>query len=766
MALSRFVLPYADVGAGIRPSSGAKLFFYATGTSTPKSTFTDDTGATANTNPVIANANGVFPAIFFNGSFNVALKDSNDVQIWTSDPVTSNALGEIYETTLDLIASEQAASTNDIVECQGYTTKGDGGGAQWRQNGVTGQTVSQSPTQLGDALLNDANGNQWAMLLTNTASFETFALLQSSTSGNVGQKLICRERSNAEYIIQPNSYTALSGDATLASGLVAKLQINNIVLANNFGTINNATIQLAVDRAKAEAITQVFVPLVSSAIEISTAINSADSIIDIDFNGNTLYPTASAFSVVSMAGSFDIDSTNISSLINASVDGAKITQVTTTDYSLFSVGDVVKITCSDLIPDLHASDRKLGQYAVINSITTNTLSLNSEIYEESLYINNLRIGRLNTSSYALRNLKVSNPNNVKPNSLVNILTARDCVFENVTSTNALSTFIQPTNIYRYTAINCGFKNSANDASSAQYGYGINDRSCYKGTIDNFKGSGGRHAVTTNARYNPNAGSNLETGRSYGLTVNSGISTGSRSSSWDTHPGAVYTTFNNCASIDSEVACGGRSPHTVFNNPISKNCASFFRLYPSLVSGNGVDMTINNPTGNCINRFIEYSLGGSSGSNFSNAIISVNGGHVKTRLGQSGIYLGSDFSGTLEDLPVTLTIKGTVFSGEVRGNSGGLILIEDDTDASIVILDNVLINVESIDAAFSGTVKIVQNYKTDNSLATIVNTSITGLAAPFFQAVLNMDNRISNLNVMSSVTFEAGNGTAIPFSFTL
>jgi hypothetical protein len=241
MALSRFVLPYADVGAGIRPSSGAKLFFYATGTSTFKSTFTDATGSTANTNPVIANANGVFPAIFFNGSFNVALKDSNDVQIWTADPVNSNAIATIYATTLDLIASEQASIANDIVESQGYTTKGDGGGAQWKQNGVTGQTVSQSPAQLGNALLNDGNGNQWSMLLTNTASFETFVLLEASTSGNVGQQLICRERSSAEYIIQPNTYSALAGDATLASGLVAALQVNVGTQITTVGLINSVT---------------------------------------------------------------------------------------------------------------------------------------------------------------------------------------------------------------------------------------------------------------------------------------------------------------------------------------------------------------------------------------------------------------------------------------------------------------------------------------------------------------------------------------------
>ena len=127
MALSRFVLPYADVGAGIRPSSGAKLFFYATGTSTFKSTFTDSTGSTANTNPVIANANGVFPAIFLSGIFNVALKDANDVQIWTADPVYSSGL------TFDTVAAMKTASApvGQLVTTKGYYVAGDGGGATY-----------------------------------------------------------------------------------------------------------------------------------------------------------------------------------------------------------------------------------------------------------------------------------------------------------------------------------------------------------------------------------------------------------------------------------------------------------------------------------------------------------------------------------------------------------------------------------------------------------------------------------------------------------
>jgi len=52
-----------------------------------------------------------------------------------------------------------------VVETLGYTTEGDGGGASWKKTATTG-TASQSPAQLGNALLNDASGNQWALVVS------------------------------------------------------------------------------------------------------------------------------------------------------------------------------------------------------------------------------------------------------------------------------------------------------------------------------------------------------------------------------------------------------------------------------------------------------------------------------------------------------------------------------------------------------------------------------------------------------------------------
>ena len=67
-------------------------------------------------------------------------------------------------TTLELINSIEVYASDVVLDTSGFTTSGDGGSGQWKQNGVTGQTVSQAPAQLVDALLNDGLGNQWALV--------------------------------------------------------------------------------------------------------------------------------------------------------------------------------------------------------------------------------------------------------------------------------------------------------------------------------------------------------------------------------------------------------------------------------------------------------------------------------------------------------------------------------------------------------------------------------------------------------------------------
>jgi hypothetical protein len=67
-----------------QPLSGGKVYTYAAGTSTPKDTYTDNLGATPETNPVILDSNGR-KQIYGTGSYKFLVKDSDDVLLYTFD---------------------------------------------------------------------------------------------------------------------------------------------------------------------------------------------------------------------------------------------------------------------------------------------------------------------------------------------------------------------------------------------------------------------------------------------------------------------------------------------------------------------------------------------------------------------------------------------------------------------------------------------------------------------------------------------------------
>ncbi len=122
MAL-RYTAPYFQWvdGDGI-PLALGKLYFYATGTSTPQATYSDASLTTPNTNPVIANADGYWGPIFLQGlDYKVILKDANDVQIWSADPVSGSGgaaqSGAIRTTTIssNITASDGTVIVNSAI---------------------------------------------------------------------------------------------------------------------------------------------------------------------------------------------------------------------------------------------------------------------------------------------------------------------------------------------------------------------------------------------------------------------------------------------------------------------------------------------------------------------------------------------------------------------------------------------------------------------------------------------------------------------------
>lgn len=74
--------------AGV-PLSGGKVYTYIAGTTTPQVTFTDNTGSTPNTNPVILDSRGEANIWLGGALYKFRLTDANDVEIWTVDYISA-----------------------------------------------------------------------------------------------------------------------------------------------------------------------------------------------------------------------------------------------------------------------------------------------------------------------------------------------------------------------------------------------------------------------------------------------------------------------------------------------------------------------------------------------------------------------------------------------------------------------------------------------------------------------------------------------------
>ena len=72
------------------PLVGGKLYSYVAGTTTPQATYTDESGSTTNTNPVILDSRGEASVWFGAGTYKLKLTTATDVDVWTVDNIGSD----------------------------------------------------------------------------------------------------------------------------------------------------------------------------------------------------------------------------------------------------------------------------------------------------------------------------------------------------------------------------------------------------------------------------------------------------------------------------------------------------------------------------------------------------------------------------------------------------------------------------------------------------------------------------------------------------
>ena len=260
------------------PLAYGRVYFYESGTTTPKTTYADVNNSIPNPNPVLLTAAGRQPNIFFDGVARAILTNSSDVQIAVRDPVgeTATDFGDqwvatkIYGATDVVLGSDgiyyrsliNGNQNNNPVTSSGYWTLLYS--VEWN-SGITydiGSVVTYNNQQYQSLQSSNIGNNpssatsfwvplNFAWLASATYSLDQnvvgtdgilYTSLQSSNTGN-------DPATSPAYWVGTSAAAAASATAAAASAAAALVSENAAELAET----NAETAQAAAEAAQAAA---------------------------------------------------------------------------------------------------------------------------------------------------------------------------------------------------------------------------------------------------------------------------------------------------------------------------------------------------------------------------------------------------------------------------------------------------------------------------------------------------------------------------------
>jgi hypothetical protein len=204
------------------PLVGGKLFTFAAGTTTPVATFTDSTGSTPNTNPIILNSRGEAQVwLTPNVGYKFVLQDSAGNPVWTVDQIFNSQL-------LTLFGGIDTGFANSYVLnfVSNFTTLTNGIVIYWIPANTNTGPSTLNVNGLGPIpILNQGGtpltaGQLFANQVANVMYFNgNWLLISSGYSSAAAQSLFIANRSiaAAQQTFGTNVTTAVLFDAVLAN---------------------------------------------------------------------------------------------------------------------------------------------------------------------------------------------------------------------------------------------------------------------------------------------------------------------------------------------------------------------------------------------------------------------------------------------------------------------------------------------------------------------------------------------------------------------
>ena len=176
-SLAPYPVFHADDGNG-NPLSGGKLFTYAAGTTTKIATYTDSTGSTPNTNPIILNSRGECFLWLAQGiPYKLVLAPATDsdppaAAIWTDDNVSAIPIGNTFNSVPVTVVTTGSTYVVQAVDYQISINKTAGSATTVNlpASPTTGRTLVIKDDK-GDAATNNITVTPAAGNIDNAASY-------------------------------------------------------------------------------------------------------------------------------------------------------------------------------------------------------------------------------------------------------------------------------------------------------------------------------------------------------------------------------------------------------------------------------------------------------------------------------------------------------------------------------------------------------------------------------------------------------------------